>query len=217
MSQNQVSLFSYDPEEENLRRKESVIQAMQQKMQRGLQPVSVGGQVAAPSMGSLLAGLAENYISMKGGEKLGKEREALADRRAQELREGFEQFDRTSRGGWVEPGNGQAGPPQAVTGDRRKAIFDALAKGAATPRERAEALCLRGELLEDRLDDPEGALEAYENAVGADPEYRPAWLDLAHKRLDEAVFAAYGWPSDLTDEQILERLLALNLERAAVR
>lgn len=44
---------------------------------------------------------------------------------------------------------------------------------------------------------------------------RPAWLDLAHKRLDEAVFAAYGWPADLTDEQILERLLALNLERAA--
>lgn len=43
---------------------------------------------------------------------------------------------------------------------------------------------------------------------------RPTWLDLAHKRLDEAVFAAYGWPPDLTDEQILERLLTLNLERA---
>jgi hypothetical protein len=28
------------------------------------------------------------------------------------------------------------------------------------------------------------------------------------------VFAAYGWPGDLEDEQILERLLALNLERA---
>lgn len=27
--------------------------------------------------------------------------------------------------------------------------------------------------------------------------------------------AAYGFPVDLTDEQILERLLALNLERAA--
>jgi hypothetical protein len=44
---------------------------------------------------------------------------------------------------------------------------------------------------------------------------RPAWLDLAHKKLDEAVAAAYGWPADLTDEQILEKLLALNLERAA--
>ncbi|MCU0772379.1 MAG: class I SAM-dependent DNA methyltransferase [Verrucomicrobia bacterium] len=44
---------------------------------------------------------------------------------------------------------------------------------------------------------------------------RPAWLDLAHKNLDAAVAAAYGWPADLSDEQILEKLLALNLERAA--
>jgi hypothetical protein len=29
------------------------------------------------------------------------------------------------------------------------------------------------------------------------------------------VFAAYGWPSDLSDDEILARLLALNLERAA--
>jgi hypothetical protein len=43
---------------------------------------------------------------------------------------------------------------------------------------------------------------------------RPAWLDLAHKKLDAAVAAAYRWPADLRDEQILERLLALNLERA---
>jgi hypothetical protein len=45
---------------------------------------------------------------------------------------------------------------------------------------------------------------------------RPAWLEQAHKKLDQAVLDAYGWPHDLTDEQILERLLALNLERAAV-
>ena len=44
---------------------------------------------------------------------------------------------------------------------------------------------------------------------------RPAWLDLAHKKLDAAVAAAYGFPADLSDEPILERLLALNLERAA--
>ena len=44
---------------------------------------------------------------------------------------------------------------------------------------------------------------------------RPAWLDFAPKKLDAAVAAAYGWPTDLSDEQILERLLALNLERAA--
>jgi len=43
---------------------------------------------------------------------------------------------------------------------------------------------------------------------------RPTWLDLAHKKLDAAVFAAYGWPPDLRDEEILARLLALNLARA---
>jgi type II restriction/modification system DNA methylase subunit YeeA len=43
---------------------------------------------------------------------------------------------------------------------------------------------------------------------------RPAWLDLAHKKLDEAVSAAYGWEDSLSDEQILERLLQLNLERS---
>jgi hypothetical protein len=35
-----------------------------------------------------------------------------------------------------------------------------------------------------------------------------------HDNLDAAIFDAYGWPYDLTDEQILERLVALNLERA---
>jgi hypothetical protein len=50
---------------------------------------------------------------------------------------------------------------------------------------------------------------------------RPAWLDLAHRKLDAVMAAAYGWvragqaETDLTDDQILERLLALNLERAA--
>ena len=43
---------------------------------------------------------------------------------------------------------------------------------------------------------------------------RPTWLDLAHRKLDEAVLDAYGWPHDLSDEDILARLLALNLERA---
>jgi hypothetical protein len=44
---------------------------------------------------------------------------------------------------------------------------------------------------------------------------RPDWLDAAHRQLDAAVLAAYGWPADLGDEEILARLLALNLERAA--
>jgi hypothetical protein len=40
-------------------------------------------------------------------------------------------------------------------------------------------------------------------------------LKKLHDDLDAAVFDAYGWPHDLSDEQILERLVALNAERAA--
>jgi type II restriction/modification system DNA methylase subunit YeeA len=44
---------------------------------------------------------------------------------------------------------------------------------------------------------------------------RPAWLDNAHKTLDTAVAAAYGWPANLSDDEVLARLLALNAKRAA--
>jgi hypothetical protein len=39
-------------------------------------------------------------------------------------------------------------------------------------------------------------------------------LKQIHDELDAVVFDAYGWPHDLTDGQILERLVALNAERA---
>ena len=43
---------------------------------------------------------------------------------------------------------------------------------------------------------------------------RPTRLAQAHQKLDAAVSAAYGWDPDISDEAILEKLLALNLERA---
>lgn len=39
-------------------------------------------------------------------------------------------------------------------------------------------------------------------------------LKQIHEGLDAAVFEAYGWPGTLSDEEILERLVALNHERA---
>jgi len=48
---------------------------------------------------------------------------------------------------------------------------------------------------------------------------RPAWLDNAHKALDAAVAKAYGWNDytpEMSDEEILRRLLALNLARSKV-
>jgi hypothetical protein len=42
---------------------------------------------------------------------------------------------------------------------------------------------------------------------------KPQWLIKAHQVLDNAVAAAYGWDNPLGDDEILEKLLALNLNR----
>jgi methylase of polypeptide subunit release factors len=65
--------------------------------------------------------------------------------------------------------------------------------------------------------------ETRQSALDADPHLtltalynkRPTWLANLHARLDAAVLAAYGWPAEIGDEELLARLLALNLERAA--
>ena len=47
---------------------------------------------------------------------------------------------------------------------------------------------------------------------------RPAWLAMAHESLDAAVAAAYGWADytpHISDDEILSRLLALNLQRSS--
>jgi type II restriction/modification system DNA methylase subunit YeeA len=79
----------------------------------------------------------------------------------------------------------------------------------------AEAARHLDELRRNWLD-PEGASEADLKKLTLTNLYnaRPTWLDNAHKKLDAAVFAAYGWPEDIADEDILKNLLALNLERS---
>lgn len=61
--------------------------------------------------------------------------------------------------------------------------------------------------------DEQAAAELTKRTLTTLYNQRPAWLTLAHKRLDDAVFDAYGWESSLSDEDILERLLQLNAER----
>ncbi|MGB3635946.1 MAG: hypothetical protein WA982_18055, partial [Rubrobacteraceae bacterium] len=63
---------------------------------------------------------------------------------------------------------------------------------------------------------PEGATEAELKKRTLTNLYneRPTWLDNVHRKLDEAVLDAYGWSSDLSDEDLLGCLLALNAERA---
>lgn len=43
----------------------------------------------------------------------------------------------------------------------------------------------------------------------------PQWLNDAHRDLDAAVAAAYGWPADISEEDALAKLLELNLARDA--
>ncbi len=65
---------------------------------------------------------------------------------------------------------------------------------------------------------PEHAAELKKRTLTNLYNARPAWLDNAHKALDKAVAEAYGWTDytpEMSDEEILRRLLALNLERSA--
>ncbi len=45
----------------------------------------------------------------------------------------------------------------------------------------------------------------------------PPWLQTAHAELDAAAADAYGWPSDLADDEILRRLVRLNVSGGAGR
>jgi hypothetical protein len=42
---------------------------------------------------------------------------------------------------------------------------------------------------------------------------RPTWLVNAHRDLDAAVAAAYGWPADISEDDALAALLELNRDR----
>ena len=79
----------------------------------------------------------------------------------------------------------------------------------------AEAAKNLNELREGWLN-PEGAAESELKKRTLTNLYntRPTWLQQAHQKLDKAVFQAYNWPHTLSEPEILERLLALNLERA---
>jgi hypothetical protein len=62
---------------------------------------------------------------------------------------------------------------------------------------------------------PEHAAELKKRTLTNLYNQRPTWLDHAHRALDAAVAAAYGWSVDLSDDEVLRRLLALNRARVA--
>ena len=94
-------------------------------------------------------------------------------------------------------------PDDALT-DRQVAHREAIGEAAASLNNQREAW-----LNPPNIDPAELRQRTMTNLYNE----RPTWLDIAHREVDEAVFAAYGWPAGLSEDEILARLLALNLER----
>ena len=86
-------------------------------------------------------------------------------------------------------------PMPTPTPDQEKAIADAACRLDEARRN----------WLGDRTDKTHTLTALYNK--------KPTWLTDAHRNLDAAVFAAYGWNPDMSDADILEKLLALNLGR----
>lgn len=91
-----------------------------------------------------------------------------------------------------------------------------------TSDSRVASIAVAAQILVTRRDswlNPPGASEAELKQRTLTNLYnqRPSWLDHAHRELDCAVLDAYGWPHNLSDDDLLARLLALNAERANAR
>ena len=95
--------------------------------------------------------------------------------------------------------------PDADLNQRQRAYRDAIAEVAqALHAERAQWLTpddINGALLQDRT-----MTDLYNR--------RFDWLADIHRDLDAAVAAAYGWPADIANDDILAGLLELNRQRA---
>lgn len=94
--------------------------------------------------------------------------------------------------------------PGSTTGPWARYVHDPDARGIGT---------VRYPRLVPR--DPDCAAKLAKRTLTNLYNERPTWLALAHEKLDAAVFATYGWDASTRDEEILEKLLELNLERAS--
>ena len=95
--------------------------------------------------------------------------------------------------------------------------FETFPFPRSSDEQRAAVAAAASELIDRRnnVTYPAGLSGAQRRTLTNLYNENPTWLRNAHAKLDAAVADAYGWSHDLSDEQILDRLLALNLERAA--
>jgi hypothetical protein len=95
-----------------------------------------------------------------------------------------------ARDRWLNPSELVEVVPEVVPGFPNRLV----------PKDAAAAVTLKGRTLTSLYNmrgTPEGT-----------------WLDNLHRALDGAVAAAYGWPADISTDDALARLLALNHARA---
>jgi hypothetical protein len=94
---------------------------------------------------------------------------------------------------------------QSVRSRRHRARSDADHRAGEAPRRYPDRILPKT---------AEAAVKLKERTLTNLYNERPRWLADAHEALDRAVAASYGWPEDISTEDALGRLLALNLERA---
>ena len=96
-------------------------------------------------------------------------------------------------------------------------LLDAEIRFAKTPEEKAELYVEKGELLEDRINDPAGALDCFNRAIEASSASLPAWMALEkiHTRARDLGQLARVWRgmADATAEAPRKVALLIDLAR----
>ena len=122
------------------------------------------------------------------------------------------------------PAEGYAGDPRAQAIAEAAKRLDELRERWLNPPEWVDRVPEVVPGYPDRLvpKDEEAAKALKKRTLTNLYNERPAWLDHAHRNLDRAVAAAYGWTDEnagenVSDDEVLARLFALNQERAAAQ
>lgn len=132
--------YDFETEADAIKRKQAIADAMQAS---ALQPLELPTQPGVKLSGvNVLAKLLEGYVAGKKSDEAKADRTALSQRYSDELRSGVEQYYKTLQG-YEAPSMAFAptedGTPRMVQvpGDRKKAIFDALASNHPVLRDLA--------------------------------------------------------------------------------
>ena len=122
----QVNLYGYDTEVEDLRRRQAMADALLGQSMQAPQGVTVGGMGAGPHWTSALANMVSGYGAGKANASIKEDRTALSDRYAKDLSEGMDRYRRTSEGFTAPPLITRPGVDPITPGDPTKAIMDAM-------------------------------------------------------------------------------------------